>query len=111
MHLRRTQVLTLALIAATGALMTSPTAPAQISSQTSITAAAIPTDKYAWLEDVYGDKPMAWVKAENERSAKVLEADPRFATLEAASLKVLESPDRIPYPTFREGAIYNTWQD
>jgi prolyl oligopeptidase len=86
--------------------MPSPTAPAQ-----NIPAAAIPTDKYAWLEDVYGDKPMAWVKAENERSAKILEADPRFATLEAAALKVLESPDRIPYPTFREGAIYNTWQD
>ncbi len=71
----------------------------------------LPADKYIWLEDVYGDKPMAWVKAENERSAKILEADPRFATLEATALKVLESPDRLPFPDLREGLVYNTWQD
>ena len=57
-----------------------------------------PQDKYQWLEDVYGDRSMAWVKAENERSAKVLESDPRFAELETAALKVLESPDRLPTP-------------
>ncbi len=72
---------------------------------------AIPADKYQWLEDVYGDKPMAWVKAENDRSAKILEADPRFAPLEATALKVLESPDRLPFPDLREGLVYNTWQD
>jgi len=68
-------------------------------------------DKYQWLEDVSGARPTAWVKAENERSAKVLESDPRYAGLEAAALKVLESPDRLAMPSFREGAIYNTWQD
>jgi prolyl oligopeptidase len=54
---------------------------------------------------------MAWVKAENERSAKVLQSDPRFASLDAMALKVLESPDRLPLPDFREGVIYNVWQD
>jgi len=53
------------------------------------------TDAYQWLEDVSGQRSMAWVQAENERSAKVLEGDPRFAGLEAAALKVLESPDRL----------------
>ena len=33
-----------------------------------------PTDKYLWLEDVHGERALAWVKAENERSAKVLES-------------------------------------
>ena len=28
-------------------------------------------DKYTWLEDIRGDKPMAWVKAENARTAAV----------------------------------------
>ena len=27
------------------------------------------------------------------------------------ALKVLESPDRLPTPQFRQGEIYNTWQD
>ncbi|RXH54296.1 prolyl oligopeptidase family serine peptidase [Granulicella sibirica] len=68
-------------------------------------------DKYQWLEDVSGERSMSWVKAENERTSKVLEADPRFAGLQADALKVLESPDRLAMPDFREGTIYNTWQD
>jgi len=68
-------------------------------------------DPYTWLEDVNGARAMAWVKAENERSAKVLDADPRFAPYQADALKVLESPDRLAEPTFREGEIYNNWQD
>jgi prolyl oligopeptidase len=68
-------------------------------------------DPYQWLEDVSGERSMAWVKAENARSAKVLETDPHYAGLEAAALKVLESPDRLPFPSINEGNIYNTWQD
>lgn len=68
-------------------------------------------EKYQWLDDVSSPRSLAWVKAENERSAKILEVDPRFAGLEAAALKVLESPDRLAYPDFREGVVYNTWQD
>jgi prolyl oligopeptidase len=68
-------------------------------------------DKYQWLEEVNGDRAMAWVRAENERTAKVLESDPRFAGLQADALKVLESPDRLPIPIFRDGEVYNTWQD
>src|SRR5271170_6826679 len=68
-------------------------------------------DKYQWLEEVSGERSLAWVHAENERTAKVLESDPRFAGLQADALKVLESPDRLPIPAFREGEIYNTWQD
>ncbi|CAN5497387.1 prolyl oligopeptidase family protein [soil metagenome] len=88
--------------------------PIEALSQTVTTASpqtAIPVDKYQWLEDVYGEKPMAWVKAENERSAKILEADPRFTPLAADALKVLESPDRLAMPQLSPGYIYNTWQD
>jgi prolyl oligopeptidase len=68
-------------------------------------------EKYQWLEDVSSTRSMAWVNAENERSAKVLDADPRYAGLAATALKVLESPDRLQIPEFREGEVYNTWQD
>jgi len=68
-------------------------------------------DKYAWLEDVSGARSMAWIKAENQRTAKVLEGDPRYPALEAAELKVLESPDRLAIPSISGNDVYNTWQD
>jgi prolyl oligopeptidase len=68
-------------------------------------------DNYTWLEDIHGERQLAWVKKENERTAAVLEKDTYFAPLEAEALKVRESPDRLPRPEFRNGAIYNTWRD
>lgn len=68
-------------------------------------------DKYVWLEDISGDRPMAWVKAENARTAAVLEKDKNFAQLEDEALKVLESPERLPTPELRNGQVYNTWRD
>lgn len=68
-------------------------------------------DKYAWLGDIHGEKPLAWVKEHNARTAAVLEKDPRFVELQAEALKVRESPERLPWPDFRSGTIYNFWQD
>jgi len=73
--------------------------------------AQTPPDKYQWLEDVSGDRSLAWVKAENERTAKVLESDPRFADLQATALKVVESPDRLAIPAINGDQVYNTWRD
>jgi prolyl oligopeptidase len=68
-------------------------------------------DNYTWLEDIHGERPMAWVKAENARTAAVIENDTHFSPLEAEALEVLESPDRLPDPQFRNGVVYNTWRD
>jgi prolyl oligopeptidase len=68
-------------------------------------------DNYTWLEDIHGGRPMAWVKAENARTAAVIENDTHFLPLEAEALEVLESPDRLPDPQFRNGVVYNTWRD
>jgi prolyl oligopeptidase len=70
-----------------------------------------PPDKYQWLEDVNGERSMAWVNAENARSAKALDVGPVYDTLTETALKVLESPTRLPAPQFRVGEVYNTWQD
>ncbi|MGA7409418.1 MAG: prolyl oligopeptidase family serine peptidase [Bryobacteraceae bacterium] len=84
---------------------------AAVSLRTVAQTSSASDDKYIWLEDVHGERAMAWVKAENERTANVLEADPRYAGLEAAALKVLESPDRLPIPELNSKDVYNTWQD
>jgi len=70
-----------------------------------------PTDKYIWLEDVSGPRAMDWVKAENARTAKIFEADPRFAAFQADSLKVAEDPNRLPMPSLRGDLVYNFWND
>jgi prolyl oligopeptidase len=75
------------------------------------TGETTPPDKYAWLEDIHGDKPLAWVKEHDQRTAAVLEKDPHFAQLQAEALKVLDSPDRVPWPDFHGRSIYNFWQD
>jgi prolyl oligopeptidase len=74
-------------------------------------AAADNVDPYLWLEDVDGARAMVWVNAENAKTLKVLESDPRYPDLHAAALKVAETQDRIPIPRFLANDIYNFWQD
>ena len=71
----------------------------------------LPADKYLWLEDVNSPRALDWVKAENARTAKVLEADPRFATYTEEALKVSEDPNRLPIPDVRGNVVYNFWRD
>ncbi|HEY1810024.1 MAG TPA: S9 family peptidase, partial [Acidobacteriaceae bacterium] len=73
--------------------------------------APVPPDKYLWLEEVHGARAMTWVKAQDARSAKTLEADPRFAAYSADALKVGEDPNRLPLPQLRGDDIYNFWRD
>mgnify|MGYP001296967056 CR=1 FL=1 len=68
-------------------------------------------DPFQWLEEVEGKKALDWVRAQNERSLKILQADARYQDLEAKSLAILEAKDRIPMPGFRGGQVYNFWQD
>ena len=70
-----------------------------------------PEDKYIWLEDATGTRAMEWVKAEDARTAKIMEADPRFASYNEAALKVSEDPSRLPMPGLRGNDVYNFWND
>jgi prolyl oligopeptidase len=73
--------------------------------------AATTNDPYIWLEDVTGDKAMAWVRARNAESAKELESGETFKTLEADILKILDSDARIPYVSKEGPYYYNFWRD
>jgi prolyl oligopeptidase len=74
-------------------------------------APADPADKYIYLEDASGPKAMAWVKEHNERSAKIIEADPHFAPYVADALKIAEDPSRLPTPDQHGSDVYNLWHD
>ena len=68
-------------------------------------------DPFRWLEDVNGDRSMTWVRAENAKTLGVLEKNPRFATLYKDALTIAEARDRVPFPAFLNGQLYNFWQD
>ena len=68
-------------------------------------------DPYAWLEDVHGAKPLAWVAAQNKTALDTLKADPRYAANYKSVLDVLDAPDRIAYAGLDHGFAYNFWQD
>ena len=68
-------------------------------------------DPFQWLEEVEGEKALTWVRAQNDRSLKILQADKRYEDLHAKALTILEAKDRIPMPGFRGGSVYNFWQD
>jgi prolyl oligopeptidase len=108
---RRTARLAAALMTIAAAVMGAGPRPAAARQASPNQSVAEQPDKYTWLEDIYGEKQLAWVKAEDARTAAVLEKDAHFAPLEAEALKVLESPERLPIPELRNGMVYNTWRD
>lgn len=70
-----------------------------------------PNDPFGWLEEVEGDKALTWVRAQNDRSLKELQSDPRYDALHKEMLEIVNATDRVPYPAFRAGKVYNFWQD
>ena len=62
-------------------------------------------DGYGWLEEVDGERALAWVRERNAESPDVP------TRLRAELLEVLDSDDRIPMPGLREGHLYNFWRD
>jgi len=72
---------------------------------------ALNEDTYLWLEDVGGDKPLAWVRERNAETIKEFESSGAFKKLESDILAIMDSKDTIPVVS-REGTLYyNFWRD
>ncbi len=69
------------------------------------------TDPYLWLEDVHGEKPLAWVKEQNARALQILKADPDYERDYTDILALLDATDRIPFGGLNHQYIFNFWQD
>lgn len=72
---------------------------------------AMTQDPYLWLEEVQGERALAWVRARNAESEGLLQARPGFATTKARVREVLDSREQIPYVTRRGEWFYNFWRD
>ena len=68
-------------------------------------------DPYLWLEEVQGDKALAWLRERNAVSTALLQAQPLFADNRAKVLEVLNNRDQIPRVTRRGDYLYNFWRD
>ncbi|HEV7227030.1 prolyl oligopeptidase family serine peptidase [Brevundimonas sp.] len=109
----------LALLAMTAAFTLPAAAPAlaQAVQDAAGFAQSDATDPYLWLEEVEGERAMAWVKEQNDLSLGTLQGDPRYQGLHDQALAILEARDRIPGPGFAMGlegeaqGISNFWQD
>jgi prolyl oligopeptidase len=67
-------------------------------------------DSLVWLEEVLGEEPLAWVKAQNERAIGKL-GEPKESTMYDKILKILQSKEKIPHVRKVEEYYYNFWQD
>ncbi|MGC2975991.1 prolyl oligopeptidase family serine peptidase [Brevibacterium sp. FAM 25378] len=74
------------------------------------TSADLPEDENLWLEDIHGEKQIAWVKDQN---AKTLERfhDDLFDSISGDLRTALDADDRIPMVTKRGDHFYNFWRD
>ncbi len=98
--MKRRQALALPLAAA----LASPSMKAQTMTDDS-------SDPYLWLEDVQGDRALAWVRERNALTECRLQAVPGYEERRREILAVLDSDARIPAVSRRGDWLYNLWQD
>ena len=98
---------------AIAAVLVGPAAAAGSPSEAPMSISTVSTgsDPYAWLEDVTGEKPLAWAKQQNTRTEAELAADPGFARLKTRLLEVLDSKEKIPGVEKIGDWYYNFWKD
>ena len=68
-------------------------------------------DPHLWLEEVRGERALAWARTENERTLAAFQSDPRYQGFYDRALEVLQARDRIPFVQMRTDGLYNFWQD
>jgi prolyl oligopeptidase len=74
-------------------------------------AATDEADPFQWLEDVLGERALAWVEERNARTTAELEARPEFQPTYQRTLEILDSKDKIPNPRLLGTTVYNFWKD
>jgi len=68
-------------------------------------------DHFQWLEDVQGEKALAWAREQNAKTTAVLEARPEYKPIYARTLEILDSKEKIPTPELLGETVYNFWKD
>jgi prolyl oligopeptidase len=78
---------------------------------TAAVGAAADDDPYLWLEEVEGERALAWAQVKSVADTAEIEAVPEFAPIHARLLEIYTSRDRIPTPDIMGPWVYNFWLD
>ncbi len=68
-------------------------------------------DPFQWLEEVHGERALAWVREQNALTAAELETVPEYRPTFQRTLEILDSKDKIPAPQLLGTVVYNFWKD
>jgi prolyl oligopeptidase len=68
-------------------------------------------DPYLWLEEVTGERALAWVRARNAESTAELTKGPEFKELNDRLLRIYDSKEKIPFVAKHGPFYYNFWRD
>jgi prolyl oligopeptidase len=68
-------------------------------------------DPYLWLEEVEGERALAWVEERSSATLAELRRNPEFDVIFNDALEILTSDERIPFPRILGDKLYNFWQD
>src|SRR5688572_14804664 len=88
-----------------------PPPPPVVTASAAPQAPAVKNEDFLWLEDVKGEKALAFARAHNDVSEKALTSDPGFKALEARLFAIYSSKDRIPGPNIQNDVLRNFWTD
>ena len=75
------------------------------------TVAQTVDDPFQWLEEVQGEKALAWAREQNAKTTALLEARPQYKPIYTRTLEILDSKDKIPTPELLGETVYNFWKD
>jgi prolyl oligopeptidase len=68
-------------------------------------------DELLYLEEITGERSLAFARAHNQVSEQALTADPGFAALRARLEAIYSSKERIPAPRMANELVRNFWTD
>ena len=67
-------------------------------------------DPYLWLEEIDGERALAWVEAQNSATLARF-GDDRFAADRDILAAIFDRPDNIPVIARRGAKVFNFWKD
>src|SRR4029077_7977188 len=73
--------------------------------------AAEDEDPNLWLEEVTGERALAWARAQNGVTTSELQSSPNFEPIRKRILTILDSKEKIPYVAKHGRYYYNFWKD
>ncbi|MGH7459673.1 MAG: prolyl oligopeptidase family serine peptidase [Longimicrobiales bacterium] len=82
-----------------------------LATMTTPVAAQQAPDRFLWLEEVEGRRALDWVQAKNTATVAELTRTPFYQPIFERTKTILDSRDRIAYPTIVGNWLYNFWQD